>query len=139
MGSTFWLILTFIFVALEIFIPALVTIWFAIAAFLTIGVAYFFQNLNVEILFFTALSILFIVFTRPYAKKYLLKNKENFDSSMVGTKINVEKVIDNSAEEKIYEVKFKGAIWTAISSDFFIQNDTAIISDFKGNKIIIKK
>ncbi|WP_022819653.1 NfeD family protein [Fusobacterium russii] len=139
MGSTFWLILTFIFVALEIFIPALVTIWFAIAAFLTIGVAYFFQNLNVEILFFTALSILFIVFTRPYAKKYLLKNKENFDSSMVGTKINVEKVIDNSAEEKIYEVKFKGAIWTAISSDFFVQNDTAIISDFKGNKIIIKK
>lgn len=139
MGSTFWLILTFSFVVLEIFIPALVTIWFAISAFLTIGVAYFCSNQNIEILFFTVLSILFIVFTRPYAKKYLSKNKENFDSSMVGTKVNIEKVIDASASEKIYEVKFKGAIWTAISSDIFMPNDNAIISEFKGNKIIIKK
>lgn len=139
MGSTFWLVLTFIFVILEIFIPALVTIWFAVAAFFTVAVAYFTENLNYEILFFTVLSILFIVFTRPYAKKYLSKNKENFDSSMVGTKVNVEKVINSSADEKLYEVKFKGAIWTAISSDIFMQNDTAIISEFKGNKIIIKK
>lgn len=139
MGSTFWLILTFIFVFLEIFIPALVTIWFAIAAFLTVAVAYFTENLNFEILFFTALSILFIVFTRPYAKKYLSKNKENFDSSMIGTRVNVEKIINSNSVEKIYEVRFKGAIWTAVSSDVFMKNDIAIISEFKGNKIIIKK
>ena len=139
MGSTFWLILTVIFVVLEISIPTLITIWFAIASFVTVVIAFFFKNLNIEILVFTFLSIFFILFTRPYAKKYLSRNRENFDSTMIGNKINVEKVIDNNSEEKIYEVKFKGAIWTAISSDIFIENETAIISEFKGNKIIIKK
>ncbi|MDO4689869.1 MAG: NfeD family protein [Fusobacterium sp.] len=139
MGSTFWLILTFIFVILEILIPTLITIWFAIAAIFTVIVAFAFKNLNFEILTFTILSIFFMLFTRPYAKKYLSKNKENFDASMVGTKVSIEKVVDTSHREKIYEVKFKGSIWTAISSDTFSKNDIVIIDEFKGNKIIIKK
>ncbi len=139
MGSMFWLALTFVFVVIEIFIPTLITIWFAIAAAITVIVAFFFKNLNVEILVFTIFSIFFILFTRPYAKKFLAKNKENFNSSMAGNKVSIEKVIDSNANEKIYEVRFKGSIWTAISSEVFTKNDTAIISEFKGNKIVIKK
>ncbi|MDD7410623.1 NfeD family protein [Fusobacterium gastrosuis] len=139
MGVMLWLSLTFIFVILEIFIPSLITIWFALAAILTVPITFFFENSKIEILFFFVLSVCFIIFTRPYAKKFLLKNKENFDSSMVGCKVQILNIIRSENNEKIYEVKFKGAIWTALSNDLFSIGENAIITEFKGNKIIIKK
>lgn len=139
MGTMFWLSLTFIFAISEIFIPSLITIWFALAAFLTIAIAFFFKNLNFEILFFFFMSVFFILFTRPYAKKFLSKNKENFDSSMIGYKVEIINLINKDNPDKIYEVRFKGAIWTALSNDSFSIGENATITEFKGNKIIIKK
>lgn len=139
MGVMLWLSLTFIFVILEIYIPSLITIWFALAAILTIPITFFFENSKIEILFFFVLSVCFIIFTRPYAKKFLLKNKENFDSSMVGCKVEILNIIRSENDEKIYEVRFKGAIWTALSNDSFSIGENATITEFKGNKIIIKK
>lgn len=137
MKIIFWLLLTFIFVSLEIFIPSLITIWFALASVLTIFLSFFFADLKIQIFFFSISSIFFIIFTRPYAKKFLSKNKENFNSSMVGDQVIISKIIDINREEKIYEVKFKGTIWTALSTEIFTENDIAYIVNFKGNKIII--
>lgn len=139
MGFLFWIILTVVFVILEIFIPALVTIWFGLAAFITIFIAFVFENLSIEIISFTLLSIFFIIFTRPYTKKILFKNKEEFNSSTLNSEVKIEKVVDVENDEKIYEVKFKGSIWIAISEDTFKENDKAFISKFKGNKIYIKR
>ena len=51
----------------------------------------------------------------------------------------IKKVVDVSKEEKIYDVRYKGSIWTALSTEIFEIGDIPIISGFKGNKIIIKK
>lgn len=139
MRVMFWLSLTFIFAISEIFIPSLITIWFALAALLTIVIAFFFKSLNIELLFFFFMSVFFIFFTRPYAKKFLSKNKENFDSSMAGYKVEIINLINKDTPEKIYEVKFKGSVWTALSDDSFSIGENATIIEFKGNKIIIKK
>lgn len=139
MGVMLWLSLTFIFVILEIYIPSLITIWFALAAILTIPITFFFENSKIEILFFFVLSVCFIIFTRPYAKKFLSKNKEDFDSSMIGYKVEIINLINKDNPDKIYEVRFKGAIWTALSNDSFSIGENATIIEFKGNKIIIKK
>lgn len=139
MGVMLWLSLTFIFVILEIYIPSLITIWFALAAIITIPITFFFENSKIEILFFFVLSVCFIIFTRPYAKKFLSKNKEDFDSSMIGYKVEIINLINKDNPDKIYEVKFKGTIWTALSNDLFSIGENAIITEFKGNKIIIKK
>lgn len=109
------------------------------AAAITVFVAIICENINIEVAVFTILSIFFILFTRPYAKKFLSKNKEDFDATMIGTKLKINKVIDNKNEEKIYEVRFKGSIWTAMSNEIFSENDIAIIQEFRGNKIILKK
>ena len=69
MGYLFWLILTIIFTVIEFIIPALVTVWFAFAAVITIFVSLAFDNLKVEITFFAAISVLAIIFLRPFAKK----------------------------------------------------------------------
>ena len=139
MGYLFWLILTIIFTVIEFIIPALVTVWFAFAAAITIFVSLAFDNLKVEITFFTIVSVLAIIFIRPFTKKVLSKKKDNFDAEVIDTSIVIKKVIDTNKEEKIYDVSYKGSVWTALSNEIFEVGDIPIILGFKGNKIIIKK
>ena len=139
MGYVFWLILTIVFTVIEFIIPALVTVWFAFAAAMTIFISLAFNNLKVEITFFTIVSVLAIIFIRPFAKKILSKNKDNFDAEAIDTSIIVKRIVDTSKEEKIYDVSYKGSIWTALSNEIFEVGDIPIITGFKGNKIIIKK
>lgn len=75
MGYVFWLILTIIFSFIEFIGPALVSVWFAIASALTIFVSLMFDNIKIELVFFTIISILAILFLRPLAKKFFLKTK----------------------------------------------------------------
>ncbi|MFZ8016094.1 NfeD family protein [Fusobacterium watanabei] len=139
MGYVFWLILTIIFSVIEFMGPALVSVWFAFAAAITIFVSLAFDNLKVEITFFTIISILAILFIRPFAKKILSKKKDNFDAEIIDTSIVIKKVVDTNKEEKVYDVSYKGSIWTALSNEIFEVGDIPVISSFKGNKIIIKK
>ena len=139
MGYVFWLVLTIIFSVIEFIGPALVSVWFAFAAAITIFVSLAFDNLKVEITFFTIISILAIIFIRPFAKKILSKKKDNFDAEIIDTSIVIKKVVDTNKEEKVYDVSYKGSIWTALSNEIFEVGDIPVISSFKGNKIIIKK
>ena len=139
MGYVFWLILTIVFSVIEFMGPALVSVWFAFAAAITIFVSLAFDNLKVEITFFTIISILAIMFIRPFAKKILSKKKDNFDAEIIDTSIVIKKVVDTNKEEKVYDVSYKGSIWTALSNEIFEAGDIPVISSFKGNKIIIKK
>ena len=109
------------------------------AAAITIFVSLAFDNLKVEITFFTIISILAIMFIRPFAKKILSKKKDNFDAEIIDTSIVIKKVVDTNKEEKVYDVSYKGSIWTALSNEIFEVGDIPVISSFKGNKIIIKK
>ena len=139
MGYIFWLVLTTIFSVIEFIGPALVSVWFAFAAAITIFVSLAFDNLKVEITFFTIVSVLAIIFIRPFTKKVLSKKKDNFDAEVIDTSIVIKKVIDTNKEEKIYDVSYKGSVWTALSNEIFEVGDIPIILGFKGNKIIIKK
>ena len=139
MGYIFWLVLTIIFSVIEFMGPALVSVWFAFAAAITIFVSLAFDNLKVEITFFTIVSVLAIIFIRPFTKKVLSKKKDNFDAEVIDTSIVIKKVIDTNKEEKIYNVSYKGSVWTALSNEIFEVGDIPIILGFKGNKIIIKK
>ena len=139
MGYVFWLILTIIFSVIEFMGPALVSVWFAFAAAITIFVSLMFDNIKIELVFFTIISILAIMFIRPFAKKILSKKKDNFDAEIIDTSIVIKKVVDTNKEEKVYDVSYKGSIWTALSNEIFEVGDIPVISSFKGNKIIIKK
>ena len=139
MGYVFWLILTIIFSVIEFIGPALVSVWFAIASALTIFVSLMFDNIKIELVFFTIISILAILFLRPLAKKILFKNKDNFDAEKIDTCIKIKKIVDISKEEKVYDVSYNGCIWTALCNEIFEVGDIPIILGFRGNKIIIKK
>ena len=140
MGALFWAILSGIMAILEIIIPVLVTIWFALSALIVMFLSNFIGDSLIQFLIFAVLSIIFLIFTRPVLRKYIeIQRKTNFDSSMKGTNIKVVKVVDTKKIEKEYEVKFKGSIWSGVSEEIFSSGEIAKIKGFRGNKIILEK
>lgn len=140
MGALFWAILSGIMVILEIIIPGLVTIWFALSALIVMFLSNFIGDSLIQFLIFAVLSIIFLIFTRPVLRKYIeLQRKTNFDSSMKGMDVKVERVVDARKAEKEYEVKFKGSIWTGVSEEMLSSGEVVKIKGFRGNKIILEK
>lgn len=139
MGALFWAILTVIFTGLEVVIPGLVTIWLALSALVVTLFANLINNPKIEFLIFSILSLIFVLFTRPIVQKYMKKKENKFDSKMIGSEVKIEKIININDNKKIYEVKFKGAIWTGISEEEYSLGDIVKIKKFEGNKIILKK
>ena len=140
MGALFWAILSGIMAILEIIIPGLVTIWFALSALIVMFLSNFIGDSLIQFLIFAVLSIIFLIFTRPVLRKYIeLQRKTNFDSSMKGMDVKVERVVDARKAEKEYEVKFKGSIWTGVSEEILSNGEIVKIKGFKGNKIILER
>ena len=140
MGALFWAILSGIMAILEIIIPGLVTIWFALSALIVMFLSNFIGDSLIQFLIFAVLSIIFLIFTRPVLRKYIeLQRKTNFDSSMKGMDVKVERVVDARKAEKEYEVKFKGSIWTGVSKEMLSSGEVVKIKGFRGNKIILEK
>ncbi len=140
MGALFWAILSGIMAILEIIIPGLVTIWFALSALIVMFLSNFIGDSLIQFLIFAVLSIIFLIFTRPVLRKYIeLQRKTNFDSSMKGMDVKVERIVDARKAEKEYEVKFKGSIWTGVSEEMLSSGEVVKIKGFRGNKIILEK
>ena len=140
MGALFWAILSGTAAVLEIIIPGLVTIWFALSALIVMFLSNFIGDSLIQFLIFAVLSIIFLIFTRPVLRKYIeLQRKTNFDSSMKGMDVKVERVVDARKAEKEYEVKFKGSIWTGVSEEMLSSGEVVKIKGFRGNKIILEK
>lgn len=140
MGALFWAILSGIMAILEIIIPGLVTIWFALSALIVMFLSNFIRDSLTQFLIFAVLSIIFLIFTRPVLRKYIeLQRKTNFDSSMKGMDVKIERVVDARKAEKEYEVKFKGSIWTGVSEEMLSSGEVVKIKGFRGNKIILEK
>jgi hypothetical protein cdivTM_08423 len=140
MGALFWAILSGIMAILEIIIPGLVTIWFALSALIVMFLSNFIGDSLIQFLIFAVLSIIFLIFTRPVLRKYIeLQRKTNFDSSMKGMDVKIERVVDARKAEKEYEVKFKGSIWTGVSEEMLSSGEVVKIKGFRGNKIILEK
>ena len=140
MGALFWAILSGTAAILEIIIPGLVTIWFALSALIVMFLANFIEDSLIQFLIFAVLSVIFLIFTRPVLRKYIeSQRKTNFDASMKGTDVKIEKVVDTKQTEKEYEVKFKGSIWTGVSEQILSNGEIVKIKGFKGNKIILER
>ena len=140
MGALFWAILSGIAAILEIIIPGLVTIWFALSGLIVMFLSNFIEDSLIQFLIFAALSVIFLIFTRPILRKYIESHrKTDFNSSMKWTDVKIEKVVDTKKTEKEYEVRFKGSIWTGISEEILSNGEIVKIKEFRGNKIVLER
>ncbi|MDD6328814.1 MAG: NfeD family protein, partial [Lachnospiraceae bacterium] len=117
MAHIFWLIVAAVMIVLEIVSLGLTTIWFAGGALVTALVAWAFEaHWIVQVLVFAIISLVLLIFTRPIAKKHLMKSIEKTNvEGLIGTVGCVTATINNIKAEGT--VKLDGKEWWAKSVD----------------------
>ncbi len=127
----FWLCLTIIFIVIEVFTFSLTTIWAALSSLVMIFLSLTKINFKWQILIFAVLTILFLIFTRPFIlKKLKIKNGQNTVNSLVGQEV----VIVNEGT-KLEGKTQNGVIWTVLPFDNqqLHKNDICIVKEVSGN------
>lgn len=139
MSSIVWLVILAVMIVIEIATLGLTTIWFGIGAIGAAVVAWMGYGIWVQLAIFAVLSVIAMALCRPFAMKYLNKEKEktNIDD-VVGKTVVVSRQIDN--EMATGEVKLNGMEWTARSEDGRVipENERVTVVSVNGVKLIVK-
>jgi len=141
----FWLGIAVIAFVIEAFSAFnLVTIWFALAAIVMVAVSGFSELFSVPVSFklhwgiFLLLSLLLLVFTRPFAVKKLRAGQEktNLDS-LVGCEALVTQDIPRLGKG---EVKVGGKFWSAasVNQGEISAGQTCAILEIRGVTLLVR-
>lgn len=132
-----WLIIAVILFAIEAVTVNLTTIWFGFGALVAMVTAALGGATNIQIILFIALTLVLLIFTRPFAVKYIKKTSTNVDT-LIGKQAIVTEKIDNLAGTG--QVKIDGNLWTARSESGFIIAEREVVEIVKisGVKLIVK-
>lgn len=138
--SIFWLALLVVLLVIELATLGLTTIWFAGGALAAFAVSFFYDQIAVQIVVFAAVSVVLLLFTRPFAVKYVNKNraKTNVDS-LIGRTAVVTEAVDNLAGKG--QATISGQVWTARSSQDEVKiEEGAVVTVLKisGVKLIVE-
>lgn len=110
--AVYWLIALIVFLVIEAATLGLATIWFAGGALVALIVAMCGVGLGIQVASFLVVSLVLLIFTRPFAVRFLSKDtlKTNVDR-VIGMEGVVTEEISNLAGTG--KVSLGGNIWTA--------------------------
>ena len=141
MNAMIWLAAMIILIVIEIVTVGLTTIWFAIGALVAIFVSSLGGGWLLQVAVFLAVSFGMLVFTRPFAIKYInsSRTKTNYEG-IIGKVVRITRDVNNLSEAGSAIVN--GQEWTVRTMD----NDTTILAgslakvvDIKGVRLIVEK
>lgn len=140
MESIYWLILLAVLLVIEIVTLGLTTIWFAGGALMATIVSTLGLSIGVQWFVFFGVSILMLIFTRPWALRYVNdhRSKTNYEG-VIGKVVRITERVDNFNQTGTAVVN--GQEWTARSEgDGVILNpeDKAVVVNITGVKLIVK-
>lgn len=136
-----WLGLFIVLLIIEVMTVGLTTIWFAIGSLAGLAANLFGANLIVQIIVFLVVSVVMLIFTRPWAEKHLNRNrvKTNYESR-IGEVIRITEKVDNLNQTG--KSIIDGVEWTIRSKNDEETFDTgalARVTDVSGVKLIVEK
>lgn len=138
-SSIAWLIILAVMIVIEIATLGLTTIWFGVGAIGAAVASWMGYGIWIQLIVFAVLSIAAMALCRPFAVRYLNKDKEKTNvEDVVGKTVVVSKQIDN--EMASGEVKLNGIEWTARSEDGRVipENERVTVVAVQGVKLIVK-
>ncbi|MBR4110987.1 MAG: NfeD family protein [Clostridia bacterium] len=134
-----WLILAGVLIVLEIFTEGFLICWFGIGALIAMITSFFApENYLLQIIVFTVVSIILVLFTRKFAKKVAPNDVPSNVYTILGKKAIVTTEIDNATGKG--QIKVDGDIWSAKSeSGEKIPVDSSVeILRIDGVKVVVK-
>ena len=137
--SICWLAVFVLLIVIELATMGLTTIWFAGGAVAGFIASMLGANVVIQAVVFFVVSIVLLIFTRPFAVRYINSNKTktNIDG-LIGQEALVLEEINNNRETGC--ARLEGKEWTARSvDDTVIPADTVVIVErIEGVKLIVK-
>lgn len=141
MEPVYWLILFLLLIVIEVLTMGLTTIWFAGGAVVAMVINMLGGNIWIQMIAFLAVSFLLLIFTRPFAARYVNRGRVNTNvDELIGAEAVVTETIDNL--KSTGTVRINGLEWTARSKDVsvLIENGTTVeILSVEGVKLIVKE
>ncbi|MCQ2463281.1 MAG: NfeD family protein [Clostridia bacterium] len=135
-----WIALAVIFAVAEAVTVQLVTVWFAVGAVGAVVANILGASPIVQTAVFVALSVLTLIISRPFVKKFTKTKIQPTNADMlIGETAVVTQSIDNLRGEGTVTVR--GIVWTARSSDNSPVDEGEMVTVVKieGAKLIVKK
>lgn len=130
-----WFIIGVVFLIIEILTFGLISIWFALGAFLTM--IFYKLSLEVQFYIFVGASLLFLILIRKLTLNHFKGNSHELNR-IEGKIVKIEK-IDIRGNTNIYTIYLDGKIWEGISKYNFNIGDEAIVEKIMGNKLVLSK
>ena len=141
MTSVYWLVFFLILIGIEAASMALTTIWFAGGALAAFILSLFGVGVEAQLVVFVVVSFLLLFFTRPWAMRYVEKNRTKTNvEGLVGKTAYVTARIDNRQGTGTAVVD--GQEWTArcLDEDRIIEAGTqVVIREIRGVKLIVSE
>lgn len=138
MNVIIWIVIFALLVIIEIATTNLVTIWFAISAFILAVLATFVHSIIIQMLIFIILSTILIVLTRPLVKN--MRRKNNIKTNSASLEQQTAIASDDFLRNDRGVVKINGIEWMAISyKDDISKGDRVIVIKVDGAKLIVEK
>lgn len=138
MSSLQWILAAIVCGAVEIFSAGFWFLWLSISALLVaLGVSLgFLPHIEAQLLVFALFSSLFIIFTRPLVLKFF---KTSETVSNVEALIGQHGIALSSITPLQYgQVKVKGEVWTAVSSQEIPPQQLVIVVGVDGVKLRVE-
>ena len=135
-----WLVVSAALIIAEIISLGLTTIWFAIGALAAAFVAFLGAGISVQLIVFSVISVVFLIFTAPMARKHFMGQPEKTNiEGLVGMIGVVTDTIDNLKSEGT--VFLNGLEWSARSENGEnIEKDCRVsVVSISGVKLIVKR
>lgn len=140
MDIIFWISFIVIALVVEIATVGLTSIWFAGGALIALLAAAFGGPVWLQAVLFFTVSLVLLLFTRPWALKYLRPHhtKTNYEEAL-GKQVRITERVDNVAETG--KAVLNGQEWTVRSAvdNIVLEADTiAEVTEVRGVKLIVK-
>ena len=132
-----WLFAAIIIFAIEALTVNLTTLWFGFGAIIAMVVASLGGSITLQIILFIGSTIIFLLFVRPFAAKYMKKNLVN-TKFLIGEQAIVVEKIDNYKDTG--KVKLNGTFWIARAESGFVIEEREVVEvvGVSGNRLIVK-
>jgi len=135
-----WLVVFVVFAALELVSLGLTCIWFAIGALAGCVAALLGANWIVQAVVFLVVTMVVLIFIRPFAIKYVNNKAEKTNvESMAGKQGIVIAEIDNINAKGM--IKIDGMEWTArsVDGDIIPKDSLVTVVSVEGVKAMVRK
>ena len=135
--SSFWMIVFIVLILIELTTVSLVSIWFAIGAFVSFIVSFWIDSQSIQIGIFVVVSFISLLLTKSFVNRVRKRPISRTNLDRVIGKIGV--VTEDITKLEPGEVKVDGKRWSAISTKKIKKDSKVEILSIDGVKLNVKE